>query len=116
VLEYLSSTHETACFELIDPEDLHVELVHLEKPELRFIGEPPTSFLGHRHLPRLPTSFLLVAFTSYDDRQQTICRNPLEGFEKMKSFGFKVVAHEVLEVSPTSGTAIPISLSLLPSL
>jgi len=37
-LEYLSSTHRTACFELIDPNDLHVEMIDLKKPELRFIG------------------------------------------------------------------------------
>lgn len=38
LLEYLSSSHETACFEMLDPDDQHVEpLDHLTKPLLKFI-------------------------------------------------------------------------------
>ena len=38
LLEYLSTSHETACFEMLDPDDQHVEpLDHLAKPLLKFI-------------------------------------------------------------------------------
>lgn len=61
VLEYLASTHETACFELIDPEDLHVELVDLKKPELRFIGEQSKHLSSFPFLP-FP-SFLIISLS-----------------------------------------------------
>ena len=35
-----------------------------------------------------------------------MCLNPLEGFEKMSSFGFKVVSHEVVGLSPETGVPV----------
>jgi len=42
LLNYLSRTHQTACFEMLDPEDQHIELLdHLKKPVLQFITFAP---------------------------------------------------------------------------
>ena len=35
--KYLNETHETACFEILDPEDQHVELFDFEEPEMRSV-------------------------------------------------------------------------------
>jgi len=37
-LEYLSSSHYTASFEILDPDDQHIELLEMPSPEVRFIG------------------------------------------------------------------------------
>jgi hypothetical protein len=34
--QYLHARHLTACFEILDPSDQHVELFDFESPELRY--------------------------------------------------------------------------------
>jgi len=83
LLDYLSESHLTACFELIDPNDQHVELISLNQPELRFI-----------------------AFTTFEERDRSYCRDPQIGFDKMESFGVVTVQHETIEIDKQSSLPV----------
>ncbi|KAI8847604.1 hypothetical protein BC829DRAFT_395826 [Chytridium lagenaria] len=67
-LGMLWEKHLTACFELLDPEDAHIEdLSHLTKPEL--------------HL------YSLVSFEKGVENPNYICEHPERTFETIKKFG-----------------------------
>ncbi|KAJ3208952.1 hypothetical protein HDU67_006465 [Dinochytrium kinnereticum] len=83
VLDMLWKRHLTACFELLDPEDAHIEdLSYLAKPEL--------------HL------YSLVSFEKGLESAGYICESPEKTFEEISGYGLITVTAEAadLEISP----------------
>ena len=84
LLKFLSETHQTAVFELLDPQDQHIELLKNKKPILKFI-----TF----------TKAEQVKNEEEKSKGKTLCENPAKSLPMAAELGFDVVEHRVYEAS-----------------
>ncbi|KAJ3110401.1 hypothetical protein HDU96_006644 [Phlyctochytrium bullatum] len=82
-LDMLWQRHVTACFELLDPEDAHIEdLSYLEKPELQL--------------------YSLVSFEKGVKSAAYICENPEKTYSEIAAFGLRPVVAKGHDLKPPS--------------
>ncbi|KAL6068000.1 RNA-directed RNA polymerase [Balamuthia mandrillaris] len=91
LLEFMARKHWTACFEMLDPEDQHVEcLDHLRKPFMQFITFVPE----HQGMDEKADN----NSGEEDGKKKGLCVEPTAAIQFAAKMGFETVKYEVFEL------------------
>eukprot|EP01125_Pyxidicula_operculata_P016634 TRINITY_DN5757_c0_g3_i2.p1 TRINITY_DN5757_c0_g3~~TRINITY_DN5757_c0_g3_i2.p1 ORF type:complete len:568 (+),score=125.94 TRINITY_DN5757_c0_g3_i2:2052-3755(+) len=92
LLSYLDENRVTACFEMLDPEEQHIEpLDHLKRPILKFITFCK-SLLCYPETER----------QKLKKSNNSLCENPCVALKKAHELGLTPIEYDTIEVSPAS--------------